>query len=171
MRLFVGIFPPEQAVADLSTLVQTLDLTRRMVPPERWHITIAFLGDVAPELEANARAALDESASRIGDLRLCAGGRFGPVLWAGVTGDVPGLIRLSRGVRRAMRARRLHPDDKRFRPHLTLARSAEDLSTVDGDLLRAYQGPSWPVTEMVLVRSELGPNPQYHRLGVWPLAR
>jgi 2'-5' RNA ligase len=39
----------------------------------------------------------------------------------------------------------------------------------DRDLLAAYQGPSWPVAEIRLMRSHLGPQPVYDRLAGWPL--
>jgi len=90
-------------------------------------------------------------------------------VWAGVGGDAEGLTRLSRAVRRELRAVRVPSDDKRFRPHLTIARSAAGLSNEDMAELKMYQGPSWPVGELVLVRSELGPHPEYRRLGAWPV--
>ncbi|HCT75561.1 MAG TPA: RNA 2',3'-cyclic phosphodiesterase [Micromonosporaceae bacterium] len=169
MRLFVGIFPSPAALADLSTVVGQLPLTRRVIPPERWHITVAFLGEVSDDDETAARRALDEVSVPVGEVCLRGGGRFGSVLWTGISGDVAGLSRLNRTLRRELRAHRLHPDDKRFRPHLTIARAGDELSTVDMELLKAYEGPSWPVTELVLVRSELGPHPGYHRLGAWPV--
>jgi 2'-5' RNA ligase len=73
-------------------------------------------------------------------------------------------------VRRELRAVRVQSDDKKFRPHLTIARSAAGLSTEDMAKLKAYRGPGFPVREIVLVRSELGPHPEYSRLGAWPVS-
>lgn len=160
MRLFVGVFPPDAAVAHLARAVSRLDTRHR----ERWHVTLAFLGDVDdPE---RAVAALDETVlSPVGELAITGGGRFGSLLWAGVEGDVAGLTRLTRSVRRSMRAKRVPPDDKRFRPHVTIARrlATDELAAVLA-VLRDYAGPSWVPAEVVLVRSELGPRPAYHRL-------
>lgn len=169
MRLFVGVFPPPAALADLSAVVAQLPLTRRVIPPERWHITVAFLGEVSDEGETAAWQALDDVHVPVGDVCLRGGGRFGSVLWTGIGGDAEALAKLNRTLRRELRAHRLHPDDKRFRPHLTIARAGDELSTVDMEKLKAYEGSSWPVTELVLVRSELGPHPEYHRLGAWPV--
>jgi 2'-5' RNA ligase len=46
-----------------------------------------------------------------------------------------------------------------------------DRADVDQDraTLADYLGPSWPATEVVLVRSHLGPRPRYDRLAAWPL--
>jgi 2'-5' RNA ligase len=124
-------------------------------------------GEVAAEVVWGALARVRVA---VGEVRVASGGRFGQVVWAGVSGDSDGLTRLSRAVRRELRAVRVRSDDKQFRPHLTIARSAEGLSIEDMAMLKAYQGPSWPVDEFVLVRSELGPHPEYRRLGAWPVS-
>ncbi|MEV7228885.1 2'-5' RNA ligase family protein [Polymorphospora sp. NPDC051019] len=110
-------------------------------------------------------------------LRLAGGGRFGrgrfTVLWAGLDGDVDALYLVSGAVRSELRRSRLPYDRRLLRPHLTLARPGEWLSraAVDADLadLAGYVGPWWPLAEMVLVASHLGPRPTYDRLGSWPL--
>jgi 2'-5' RNA ligase len=161
VRLFAGIFPPPEAVAHLATIVAQLGLTKRVIPSERWHVTLAFVDDGEPDA---ALAAMREVSVPLGRLRMSGGGHFGPILWAGVAGDVDGLTRLSRAVRREMRARRLSPDDKRFRAHLTIARSP-----AAAQLLHDYEGPMWTPGEMVLIHSEMGPQPVYHRLGTFAL--
>lgn len=110
-------------------------------------------------------------------LRLAGGGRFGrgrfTVLWVGLLGDVAGLRRLSDATRRELRRARLPYDPRPLRPHLTLARPGDriDRESLDADLrtLDGYLGPSWSATELVLVRSHLGPRPTYDRLASWPL--
>lgn len=54
MRLFVGAYPPPEVVADLAAFVAGLELGRpqpaghslRVVAPDRWHLTLAFLGEI-----------------------------------------------------------------------------------------------------------------------------
>jgi 2'-5' RNA ligase len=54
LRLFVGAYPPPDVVADLAALVAGLELGRpqpeghslRLVAPDRWHLTLAFLGEI-----------------------------------------------------------------------------------------------------------------------------
>jgi RNA 2',3'-cyclic 3'-phosphodiesterase len=161
VRLFAGIFPPPEAVTHLASMVERLGLTKRVIPRERWHITLAFVADGVPDA---ALAALDAVSVPLGRLGLRGGGHFGPILWAGVSGDVDGLVKLSRAIRREMRARRLDTDDKRFRAHMTIARSPAATT-----LLREYEGPMWTPHEVVLIHSEMGPQPVYHRLGTYPL--
>ncbi|WP_203695676.1 RNA 2',3'-cyclic phosphodiesterase [Catellatospora coxensis] len=180
MRLFVAVFPPPGAVGHLAAVVDSLAVSRaraRVTPTERWHLTLAFLGEVPDESVGPATLALSAVDGPVGELRIRGGGRFGhgrsTVLWAGVEGDVDSLTRVGRAVRRELRARRLHPDDKRFAPHLTIARPGDRIghSELAGDLatLHDYTGPAWPVTELVLVRSLLGPHPSYTPLAHHPL--
>lgn len=110
-------------------------------------------------------------------LQLGGGGRFGrgafTVLWVGVRGDLTALHALHTAVRRELRRARLPYDRRPYRPHLTLARPGDRVERswvdADRDTLNDYLGPFWPVPGMVLVRSELGPNPRYHELGAWPV--
>jgi 2'-5' RNA ligase len=109
-------------------------------------------------------------------LQLAGGGRFGSrrrpqVCWAGLTGDVGELGALAVRLARAARRLRLEVEDRPFRAHLTLGRWRPGRPG-DGDLpdrLADYRGPSWPVTEVELLESHLGPVARYERLAAWPL--
>jgi 2'-5' RNA ligase len=189
IRLFVGVYPPAPACAHLASVLAGLHLGRaasvgvnvRLAPRERWHVTVAFLGDVDPVRLPDAQDALGKVVAGWQEppprLRLAGGGRFGrgpfTVVWAGIGGDVTSLGTLARSVRRQLRRARLPFDDKPFRPHLTLARPSGRLSpaevAADLAVLRAYQGPSWTVTELRLVRSQLGPDPVHEPVARLPL--
>jgi 2'-5' RNA ligase len=109
-------------------------------------------------------------------LQLAGGGRFGSrrrptVCWAGVAGDVDGLIALAVRLAASARSVGLPVEDRPFRAHLTLGRWRAG-QPADGDLpdrLAAAAGPRWPVRELVLWRSHLGPVPRYDRLAAWPV--
>ena len=137
----------------------------RWIPPERWHLTIAFFGeeqarDVARLTRRVARGV--ESQHPL-ELQLSEAGRFGDrVLWIGVTGDRAPLVALGR---------RLATDDRAYRPHLTVARgrTGADLRR-SVERLKTYRGPSWTATEVELIESHLGPRPTYDTVATWPLA-
>src|SRR5690349_5466479 len=150
MRLFVAVYPPEQSAADLSSLVETLALGRRaaeganvkLSPVEHWHVTLAFLGevddgrltDVVGALEG-ALASWRVERAALPTLRLSGGGRFnqGPstILWAGLHGDVASLTSLSSAVNTQLKRAGLPTDPKPFRPHLTLGRPGDQLTTAE----------------------------------------
>ncbi len=172
MRLFVAVFPPEDVVADLRRrITPAAGRTVRLTPVERWHVTLAFLGEVAPERLPDAERALD-AVPPAGPLRLriSGGGSFGrgrsAVLWAGLDGDLAGLRDLHAAVRRALVAGDLPHDERPFTPHLTVAyaNSAEVRAA-----LRDHAGATWTADEFVLVRSLHNEGGGYRRLRAWPL--
>lgn len=182
-RLFVAIDPPEEAVTHLGVVVDTLAVSRlnepgrstRLAPRDRWHITLAFLGDVPTrriDRVSDALAAGAAAGKGPGQLRFAGGGTFGranfTILWAGLGGDVPGLRRLAHAVRRELGRARVSYDQKSFKPHLTLSRPGSrvsaELIAEDVAILAAYEGPLWSVEQVHLVASELGPNPRHTRI-------
>jgi RNA 2',3'-cyclic 3'-phosphodiesterase len=132
--------------------------------------------DRVPALQAAAAPAV--AAAPPMALRLSAGGRFGSprrpqVFWAGLDGDVRAVTDLARRLADAARALGLPVEDRPFRAHLTLGRW-RPRQPADGDLpqrLAGYRGPEWPVTEVRLLESHLGPRPRYEALSSWPVAR
>jgi 2'-5' RNA ligase len=109
-------------------------------------------------------------------LRVAEGGRFGSlrrpqVAWAGLDGDVVPLVHLAGRLADAARSLRLPVEDRPFRPHLTLGRWRPG-QPADGaltDRLADYRGPAWPVTEVRLWESHLGPKPTYDTVASWPV--
>lgn len=194
MRLFVAIFPPEAAVAHLRSTVDAMLVGQAMAagrsvrldPPELWHVTLAFLGEVAeervPEVESVlgsvAEAWRREQATRT-PLSVAGGGRFGSgpstILWAGLHGDSTSMRDLAARVSNELSSAGLMEMDSRpYRPHLTLARCGDRLADdeIGADLatLQAYAGPRWMVGELVLVCSVAGPPRRYDRLKSWDLS-
>jgi 2'-5' RNA ligase len=177
----VAVVPPAPALADLERAVAPLrdaPGAPRWTPPERWHLTLLFLGGVPPAAVPDLTEALGAAVAPTPPVVLCLGGagRFGSrrrpsVAWAGVEGDVGPLTDLAGRLAAAARALRLEVVDRPVRPHLTLGRW-RPREPADGDLLdrlAGYRGPAWPVGEVRLVRSRLGPQPRYDAVQAWPV--
>ncbi|GIE89362.1 RNA 2',3'-cyclic phosphodiesterase [Actinoplanes regularis] len=157
----MAVFPPAAAREDL---LGRLPAGARFARPSKWHITLAFLGQVEDFRTAEVAEALAAAprppAFR---LRLAGAGRFGAVIWTGVGGDVQALGELRESVRVALDGAGFTIDTRPFRPHLTVSyRTERGLSAA----LEGYAGPEWPVTGIALVESLLG---NYHTLHEWPL--
>lgn len=191
MRLFVAVSPSAEAVADLGAVVDGLEVSRanqpghstRLAPRDRWHITLAFLGDV-PTAKATAAEAAITSAATVAAFPLCfaGGGTFcrgrSAILWCGVDGDRASLRLLGDSLRRALRRARLPYDRKPLRPHLTIsrpgARVPPDAIAADVATLTGYRGPLWTVDHVQLMVSEMeqtatGPQPRYTPVATVPL--
>ncbi|SCE75547.1 RNA 2',3'-cyclic phosphodiesterase [Micromonospora chokoriensis] len=193
MRLFVAVDPSVAAVNHLGARLTGLRVTAaaaagvdvRLAEPAHLHVTVAFLGAVeaARLVEVESTLGLATAWFRDGRdapprLSLGGGGRFGEgrstVLWVDLRGDVEALHVLAGEIRARLRHAGLPYDEKPFRPHLTVARPGDRMTPADVEADRAnlddYQGPEWPVPELLLVRSHLDARPaRYERLAAWPL--
>ncbi len=181
-RLFVAIDPPGYAVDHLGSVVDGLAVSRasgpghstRLAARDRWHVTLAFLGDVPTRRIARAESALRAAAGAHTALpvHFAGGGTFGrgafTILWAGLDGDLVGLRALASTIRNELRKARLPFDPKGFRPHLTLSRPGRrvpaDAIAADVATLTRYLGPQWTITQVYLVESHLGPHPTHTHL-------
>jgi RNA 2',3'-cyclic 3'-phosphodiesterase len=183
MRLFVALLPPPAALAELEAVVAPLRPGwpgLRWAPVERWHVTLAFLGEVAEP----ALGQLDERLGRAArrhegvPMRIGRGGAFpaprrGQVLVAHVVaGEPERLGALAASVAAGARRAGAPPPDegRRYRPHLTLARSRKpaDLRSLV-EKLSGFSGRRWQPDQIELVCSEAGPKPRYRTIGSWPL--
>ena len=150
----------------------------RWTPPERWHLTLLFLGRCRTERVPPLVAAVGPAVAPTPPitLRLAGAGRFGSlrrpqVAWVGLDGDVRPLVDLAGRLADAARSLGLPVEDRPFRPHLTVGRWRPG-RPADGtlpSLLAGYRGPEWPVTEVRLLESHLGPRPTYETLETWPI--
>lgn len=186
MRLFAALLPPPAVVEDLDAVVRALralpDADRlRWTPREGRHLTLAFYGEVGEESLPELRDRLGRAAhrSRPLNLRLRGGGRFGDrALWAGATGDLHALRRLAQAATAAGRRLGVIGDEgRRFRPHLTLARTRGggwDLRPYVA-ALEPFESAEWQAGRLTLVRSHLpgggvpGEQPRHEPLTSWPL--
>ena len=170
MRLFVAVATPPDVLADVDAAlgaVRGLQPELRWIPRERWHLTLAFYGEVPDASLAGVIDMVGERLSRRPDGRpfelLFAGaGQFARrAMWVGVDGEVDQLRRLAKAVT---------TDRRPYRAHLTVARlrGGQDAAPVVA-AMTSYAGPRWRVDAMHLVRSFLGPQPRYESVGSWPV--
>ena len=183
----MAIVPPPAVTAELDTRTAPLRPAwpaLRWTGPQAWHLTLAFLGEVREEVVPELTARLERAARRhpAQALAVRGGGAFpsaarARVLWAGVHADRPALAALAASVAAgARRAGAPSPDeDRRFRPHITLARLRDpaDLRPLTAELDR-LAGESWTATRIELIHSRhpapgAGRTPEYSRLGAWTL--
>ncbi|MBG0814766.1 hypothetical protein HS045_11250 [Planomonospora sp. ID82291] len=100
-----------------------------------------------------------------------AGGDAGP-RGGGSHGGRSGIVRLADSVGAAARREGIAVDERRFRPHLTLAR-ARTRGDVDlrplVEALAPFAGGPWEADAVHLMRSHLGGRVRYETVERWPL--
>lgn len=187
-RLFVAVELDGHAQGALSRLQHDLQRHHlsgiRWVRPEGIHLTLKFLGETPRDKVASIVEALSASTAGVAPHELSLGklGTFGSrnaprVLWVDLEGDVEALLRLQEQVERALTPVGFPPENRRFSPHLTLARvRPEDARAVAEPLAGAITAVAAPnarieVRELSLMLSKLGPGGAvYTRLEAFPLA-
>ena len=173
----MAVVPPLPVCDDVARAVarlpSSLRAELRRIPPERFHLTLTFLGDVEDVRVgplAEALAALARSQPPI-DLQVAGSGHFqARVLWLGLRGDVEPLESLAADVARAAVAVGVRVQEKPYYGHLTVARPRGQSDVCEAvTALSSYAGIAWQATELVLMRSRLGLIPSYEKQAGWPL--
>jgi 2'-5' RNA ligase len=139
----------------------------RWVRPEALHVTLRFLGQIAPaQVEPLARAVgaqlagLVPFALALGAVTLFPSPRR-PRVVALEVGPQVALAELARAVERGVAAQGFAPEERPFRAHLTLGRVRNAngrAAALAPHGLAAPVGSHCPVSEVVLYRSELRPE-------------
>lgn len=173
MRLFVAVDPPASEVEALDAAIGTRDPRLRWVAPAQWHLTVVFCAEVDAKVVPDLTARLQRAVARTDRLvvRLTGAGAFPRVAYVGLTGDVEALGLLAARCAAAARRAGIEVDTRRFRPHLTIARSRGDAYDVREAVARlaTYEGERWPVMAVRLVRSTLGAEVVHETLAEFPL--
>jgi RNA 2',3'-cyclic 3'-phosphodiesterase len=160
-RLFVAIDLPEQVKARLIAFPPELPLAT-WVAVEQLHLTLRFIGEVDDGTVSLMKSSLAKIRFTPFPLTLCGVGHFPPgrhprVLWVGMQPCDP-LIRLQQEVELALIDTAIAPEERRFSPHITLARlkdtppsAVERFETKHGELT----SPTFQVNEFILYSSVL----------------
>ena len=168
MRLFVALALPDAVADDLLAL-------RGGVPGARWsareqlHLTLRFIGEV----DGRDAAAIDDALASIRaprfTLELKGVGEFGGknprALWAGVRDEAP-VAHLQRKVESAIQRVGLPPEERKFSPHVTLARlrgSPRDRVIAFLASHALYASGPFDLNAFVLYSSALSPKGSLYR--------
>ena len=126
MRLFVALDMPWSVREQLAALSGTGIPGARWVPPENYHLTLRFIGDIPGHVARDVDDALLAIRARGFALTLTGMGTFAKggvsnALWVGVE-RTPSLDHLRNKIETALQRCGLEPERRKFQPHVTLAR-------------------------------------------------
>ena len=181
MRLFAAVVPPPVVLAELAAALPLAEPVPawRFVPEPQRHLTVAFYADVPDASVEDLSERLRRACARTPRLSLRLNG-FGTfpanagrarVLWAGVDGDVAELTRLAERAVAAGRRAGIDVEQRRYRPHLTVARARRGAADISETVAAMrLDGSQWIADELVLVRSTLGAEVKHEPLDRFALA-
>ena len=161
MRLFVALDLPQSHRDRLSDLASGLP-GARWVPPENYHVTLRFVGEVPPHEAEELDLALAGIRARRFALELAGvgtfdrGGRSG-TLFAGVARN-DGLAHLQSKVETALQRAGVAPERRRFTPHVALAKLDGSDPRLGGWIAahNLFRAPAIAVEHFCLFSSHLG---------------
>lgn len=126
LRLFVALSLPAEIKAALAAITGGIP-GARWVPPENYHLTLRFIGEIESWQAEEVDAALANIRCPRFDLALAGIGTFekaGRIQSLHVTAErSDALARLQTKVETALQRVGLEPERRRFAPHVTLART------------------------------------------------
>lgn len=172
MRLFIALEIPEPVRREVARRVAGLRerLPRaRWVDPEMLHVTLAFLGETAPDKVPALAAKLREACAPHPtlDLRLASGGTFPPkrparVAWIGMQAPEDLAAVQAAVVGAAVEAVGFEPEERPFRAHVTLARCdppwPRDAVEKFAAAFPGEVGQPFVADRIVLMQSKLSPK-------------
>lgn len=174
MRCFVALDVAPAVRAAIATVQDHLraaapDVPVRWTPTESIHLTLAFLGDIAPATAAALGERLLAVAAVHRPITLAVRGvgafptlRRPSVVWVGLAGEgIDPLRACALAVHSLAGGLEIALDGKRFAPHLTIGRLRDPRrpGTLPDALARcAADAGTWTAPELVLYRSHLHPT-------------
>jgi 2'-5' RNA ligase len=173
VRCFIAVELPEEVKAGLKDIQAQLksggSALVKWVDPYSVHLTLKFLGGVDGAKISPITAAMEEAAQGIAPFSLKVEGlgafpnlRRVQVVWVGVSGEVDRLAHLQQRLEAGLAQLGFAPENRRFTPHLTLARVRDRASLAEreglGQLIAGAKfeaAHSFPVDTVSLMKSQL----------------
>ena len=156
MRLFIAINLSDEIKESLCLTMRELQAEGSkgtFSGRENLHLTLVFLGEVERSRISDIKAAMETVAFAPFDIEIGSPGRFrrdeGDILWIGLKPNSK-LASIRESLIKELKKRNFSPDDKPFKPHLTLGRRVVG----GGRIPENTAGLRQSVTSMELMLSE-----------------
>lgn len=169
MRLFTAIDLPDGFRDDLASTQSSSALDARWTDPDQFHVTLRFIGDADPEDTRRYEEALADVTGppahcRPYGLDLLPSRRSPKVLVLGLE-RTESLMSLYGAVEDTLQSEGIAPEDRKYRPHVTLARLNDTPPESAHTYLRNHDQSSLPAFEadrFILYESTLTQNGADH---------
>ncbi|MDM8560502.1 RNA 2',3'-cyclic phosphodiesterase [Candidatus Marithioploca araucensis] len=162
-RLFFALWLNEDVRQALTKLSQpvTQNIQGKIIPPENWHITLAFLGEVdipTKQCMQQVAASVQGRCFNLSLDKLSYWSRTG-ILWLGAN-QIPNTLQdLVTRLSTDLQDCGYHPETRPFKTHVTLMRRANKIK-----MLPPITPIRWTVEDFCLVRSTLNSSGAHYEV-------
>ena len=179
MRLFTALDPPEEVRARIAELQMPEALDARWTSPDQFHVTVRFIGDATTDEARRYETALGKIDAGAVDcvpygLDVLPTRRDPSVLIVGLE-RTDGLMKVYREVSTVLEDEGVPPEDRSYRPHVTIARLGDRSASTVHTFLDDHDAsslPSFSVDTIHLYESTLTSTGAVHeRRTSFPLSR
>lgn len=135
MRFFIALDIPEDSTAqivDIQNKLRAILPNLSLTYPEKFHLTLAFVGEHPEELKNPLVDILNKSAQGIPPFSVtpcCLDGfphfHSANILWLGVKGEIDKLIKIRHHIKDGLTQLGLDTDSRRFIPHIAIAKARD----------------------------------------------
>jgi len=165
-RVFFALWPDDATRSAISRATRrAVQISGgRPIAKDRLHLTVAFLGELT---EQGLEAARSVPPIPVGEFEITLDGLGvwpeSKILWLAPLAPPPALGELEAALWEGLAERGFVPDERVYRPHMTLARRSRPVE-------ETVEPVRWTVRDLVLVESfPEGKNVHYEVLERWPL--
>jgi len=171
IRTFICIEIPESIKDRIDRLQKSLrqiDAQVSWTKPSNIHLTLKFLGGVAPARIERVAKAVEHAASGVGPFEIEVSGagcfpsaRSPRVLWIGLPNPPDQLKQLYTNIEDELAAQGFAREKRRFSPHLTIGRirnPKNSASIAEALMGEGFAPERFNATEVVVMRSQLNPT-------------
>jgi 2'-5' RNA ligase len=172
VRCFIAIELPEEIKRGLRELQAQLKAANqapvKWVEPENIHLTLKFLGNVATDrlneigqATTNAVRGTSPFSLEVRELGVFPNPRRVQIVWVGLSGEVEKLTILQQRIESGLAKLGFAPENRRFTPHLTLARLRDRTTPQERERLgqlvaeTEFAARSFIVNSVKLIKSQL----------------
>ena len=171
VRTFIGIFPPpdiQSAISKIQLSLKTGTAAIRWEVPNKFHITMKFLGNVEPEQFSQLQSFLVHKGQSVGRFKIALTGvgcfpttHAPKIVWIGSPRDanVP-LTNCYEAIESSCIAAGLKKEERQFHPHITLGRVK---GKIHANLIQKIENTTFEplqflCTELLIMKSDLSPS-------------
>lgn len=143
MRFFISLEIPKQNLAQFKDIQDRLHILipqARITDLDKIHLTLAFIGEQSDSLKDSLTQVIKSATEGIPPFEVTPAYIDGfptihdpNILWVGVKGDIDKILLIRESVKDGLEELRLPVDERRFTPHITIAKIKDDFH-IDRDL-------------------------------------